>query len=162
MTALARRLGEPDESVERFALAGLLHDADWERDPGAHPAGIVAWCRERGIEDIAHAISAHGLSWGVPHLTTLDCALVAADEPAGLVLAVAKVNPSGLEGISAHNVMKKFKIRSFAAGISREEVIGGATLLGWPLPELFEFIVQGLRPHASELGIGGDNAPPRP
>ena len=57
--------GAPDE--ERFALAGMLHDADYERWPAEHPARIVAWLRERGESELAHAISAHYTGWGVPY-----------------------------------------------------------------------------------------------
>ena len=33
--------------VEEWGVAGMLHDADYERWPEEHPARIVAWLRER-------------------------------------------------------------------------------------------------------------------
>ena len=63
MRDLASGLGQ---DVERFGLAGLLHDADYDRWPEEHPRRIVAWLGERGDEDLAHAISAHYTRWNVP------------------------------------------------------------------------------------------------
>src|SRR4051794_14810746 len=49
--------GEPDETT--WAITGLLHDADYERWPDEHPNLIVAWLREKGEPEIAHAVAAH-------------------------------------------------------------------------------------------------------
>ena len=57
MRAAALRYGAGAADVERFGLAGMLHDADYERWPEEHPARIVAWLRERGEAELAHAIS---------------------------------------------------------------------------------------------------------
>ena len=79
MRAAADRYGEGEADRERFGIAGLLHDADYETWPEEHPHRIVAWLRERGEEEIAHAVSAHYTGWGVEYETTLDKALLACD-----------------------------------------------------------------------------------
>ena len=151
MSAFAARDGAGDEAAEAYALAGLLHDADWELAPQTHPQRIVEWCRRQGQEGVAYAISAHGATWGVPHVTPLDRALVAADDATGLVVAAAKVHPLGVTGLTAASVLKKFKQKAFAATLDRSEIEAGARLVGLTLPELFELIILSLRPYAAEL-----------
>ncbi|EJF10247.1 HD domain-containing protein [Pontibacter sp. BAB1700] len=69
MEAYANKLGE---NTEEWAIAGLLHDADYQAYPEQHPNVIVNQLREKGEERIAHAISAHYTHWDVPYETTLD------------------------------------------------------------------------------------------
>jgi len=159
MRAAAVRHGAASE-VERFGLAGLLHDADYERWPAEHPARIVAWLRARGEEELAHAISAHYTKWGVPHVTLLDRALLACDELTGFVGACARVRPDGLASLEAKSVLKKLADKGFAAKVERDEVTLGAQGLGVELAEHVQFVIEALRPHAEELGLAG--TPPRP
>ena len=70
-----RRADEP-----RWAITGLLHDADYDRWPEEHPRRIVAWLRERGEPEIAQAVVAHFDAAEVPELTPLDKSLLACDE----------------------------------------------------------------------------------
>ena len=123
---LALKLGEDPEV---FGLAGLLHDADYDRWPEEHPHRIVAWLRERGEEPIAHAISAHYTHWGVPYDSLLDRALLASDEITGFVMAVALVRPTRTEGLEPKSVKKKLKDKAFASGVDRSEVAEGFRLL---------------------------------
>jgi len=153
MRAAAARYGRGAADVERFGLAGMLHDADYERWPEEHPRRIVAWLRERGEEELAHAISAHYTGWGVPHETTLDKALLACDELTGFVGACALVRPDGLATLEPRSVLKKLKDRGFAAKVERPEVTRGAELLGVDLSEHVRFVIEALRPHAAELGL---------
>ncbi|HEY3271614.1 MAG TPA: HD domain-containing protein, partial [Geothrix sp.] len=123
---LAMKLGE---DVERFGLAGLLHDADYDSWPEEHPKRIVAWLRERGETDLAHAISAHYTRWNVPYDHLLDKALLASDEITGLVMACALVRPTRTEGLEPKSVKKKLKDKAFAAGVDRFEVAEGFRML---------------------------------
>src|SRR5688572_29126740 len=59
MREAALRYGAGAADVERFGLAGMLHDADYEAWPEDHPRRIVAWLIEQGEAEIAHAVSAH-------------------------------------------------------------------------------------------------------
>ncbi len=153
MRAAAHRYGNGAEDVERFGIAGMLHDADYEKWPEDHPNRIVAWLRERGEDAIAHAISAHYTKWGVPYETTLDKALLACDELTGFVGAVCLVRPDGIVGMKPKSVKKKLKQKSFAAKVERTEVTAGAELLGVDLSEHIQFVIDALTPHAEELGL---------
>src|SRR5690349_11605023 len=80
MAAYAEKYGE---NAEAWAIAGLLHDADYEAYPEQHPNIIVDRLRSLGEAQIAHAISAHYTKWNVPYNTLLDKALLACDELTG-------------------------------------------------------------------------------
>ncbi len=154
MRAAAHAYGRGADDEHAFALAGLLHDADYERWPDEHPGRIVAWLRERGEEQIAHAISAHYTGWGVSHESTLDRALLACDELTGFVGACARVRPDGILALEAKSVLKKLADKGFAAKVERHEVRRGAELLGVQLAQHVQFVIEALRPLASELGLG--------
>jgi len=154
MRRAAGRHGGGAEDEERWGIAGMLHDADYEQWPEDHPNRIVAWLRERGEEEIAHAVSAHYTKWGRPHRSPLDKALLACDELTGFVVAACLVRPEGVATLAAASVRKKLKDKSFAAKVERNEIATGAELLGVDLCEHIEFVIDALRPHADELGIG--------
>jgi predicted hydrolase (HD superfamily) len=145
-------IGAADE--ESWGIAGMLHDADYEKWPEEHPKRIVAALRERGEEAIAHAISAHFTKWGVPYNSQLDKALLACDELTGFIIAASLVRPEGITTLESKSVRKKLKDKAFAAKVDREEVVKGAELLGVGLDQHIQFIIDALKPHAEELKIG--------
>ena len=153
MRAAAGRYGAGAADLERWGLAGMLHDADYDRWPDEHPRRIVAWLRERGEPELAHAISAHYTGWGVPYESPLDKALLACDELTGFIGACAKVRPDGILSLEPKSVLKKLKDKGFAAKVERGEVLRGAELLGVALEEHVGFVIGALRPHAAELGL---------
>lgn len=159
MRAAAHRYGAGAADEERWGLAGLLHDADYERWPEEHPRRVVEWVRAQGEEEIAHAISAHYTRWGVPHRSALDRALLACDELTGFVVACCLVRPDGIASLEPASVRKKLKQRSFAATVDRDEVAAGLELLAVELEPHVELILAALRPHAAELGIQGRSRP---
>jgi predicted hydrolase (HD superfamily) len=154
MRDLAAGLGQ---DVERFGLAGLLHDADYDSWPEEHPKRIVAWLRARGDEDLAHAISAHYTRWGVPYDHLLDKALLASDEITGFVMACALVRPTRTEGLEPKSVKKKLKDKAFAAGVDRFEVAEGLRMLteavGRSEDEHLARIIAVLHGNRVELGL---------
>ncbi|MBN2800063.1 MAG: metal-dependent phosphohydrolase [Deltaproteobacteria bacterium] len=156
MRAAALRYGAGEADVAAWGVAGLLHDADYERWPEEHPARVVSWLRERGEEAIAHAISAHYTKWGVSYDSAMDRALLAVDELSGFVGACALVRPEGITTLEVKSVQKKLKDKRFAAGVDRGEVKAGAELLGVPLAEHIQFVIDALRPHAEALGLQGN------
>lgn len=145
--------GAPDE--ERWGIAGMLHDADYEKWPEEHPRRIVAWTAEQGEPEISHAISAHYTKWNVPYQTQLDKALLACDELTGFIVACCLVRPEGVKGLEPRSVKKKLKDKAFAAKVERAEVYAGAEMLGVELDKHVQMIIDALAPHASELGITG-------
>lgn len=154
MLAAAHRYGDGTSDERAFGLAGLLHDADYDTWPEEHPKRIVAWLRERGEEDIAHAISAHYTHWGVSYESTLDKALLACDELTGFIGACCLVRPEGIASLTPKSVKKKLKDKHFAAKVERHEVSFGMELLGVDPTEHIQLLIDALKPHADELGIG--------
>lgn len=150
MEAYARKF---NEDTEVWAVAGMLHDADYERYPEQHPQVIVARLKELGQPEIAHAISAHYTKWNVSYDTRLDKALLACDEITGFIVACAQVRPEGIATLEAKSVIKKLKDKGFAAKVERDEVYKGAELFGVDLTEHTTFIIDVLRANKAELGI---------
>jgi predicted hydrolase (HD superfamily) len=142
-----------NENKEQWAIAGLLHDADYERYPDKHPQVITERLRQLGEDTIAHAISAHYTKWNVPCTSLLDRALLACDELTGFIIACCQVRPDGIATLEPRSVIRKLKDKSFAAKVERDEVYKGAELLGVELHEHIAFIIDVLKQHREELGI---------
>jgi len=164
MRAYAQKFGE---DVDRWGLAGLMHDFDYERFPNSehsptegHPAHGVRLLRERGWpDDILQAILGHGNYTGVPRETRMAKTLFAVDELTGLVTATALVRPSrSIHEVDAKSVRKKMKDKAFAKGVSREDVTVGAQELGVELDEHIQFVVDAMRAVAGSLGLAGQPA----
>ena len=150
MEALAKHY---DEDVEKWAITGLLHDADYEKYPEKHPNVIVEKLREMGEDEIAHAIAGHYTKWNVSRESLMDKAIVAADELTGFIVAAALIRPTRIEGMKVKSVMKKLKTATFAAKVDREEVYKGAELLGWDIKQLIQFIIDVLTVNRLELDL---------
>lgn len=161
MRAYASRYGE---DPDRWGLAGLIHDFDYERFPNAehsategHPSHGVRILRERGWpEDILQAILGHATYTGVARESQMARALFAVDELTGLVTATALVRPSrSINEVDARAVRKKMKDKAFAKGVSRDDVILGAQELGVDLDEHIQFVIDAMRGAAGSLGLVG-------
>jgi predicted hydrolase (HD superfamily) len=142
-----------NENEHEWAIAGLLHDADYEAYPEKHPGVIVEKLRQRGEEKIAHAISAHYTKWNVPYTNLLDKTLLACDELTGFIIACCQVRPDGISSLEPKSVIKKLKDKSFAAKVERDEVYAGVEMLGIELSEHIAFIINVLKENKEELGI---------
>jgi predicted hydrolase (HD superfamily) len=103
--------------------------------------------RERGWpEDILEAILGHARYTGVPRVTPMAKTLFAVDELTGLITATALVRPSrSLADVDARSVRKKMKDKTFARGVSRDDVIEGASDLGVDLDEHIQFVIDAMR-----------------
>ncbi|MEX0676339.1 MAG: HD domain-containing protein [Pirellulales bacterium] len=160
MRAYARRFGEDEET---WGIVGLLHDFDYERWPSApdHPQKGAAILAELGYpKHVIYAIKSHAdYLTDCPRVSRLDKTLYACDELAGFITAVAKVRPEGIHGLAAKSVKKKFKQRSFAAAVKREDIASGAADLGVDLDEHVQFVIDAMAPIAADLdldrGAGG-------
>jgi len=151
----AREYFDADEDI--WGLAGLLHDLDWEKHPDRHPLKAVEELEERGYPDeVIHAILAHRADFtGVEPESDLDRVLIACDELSGLVVASCLVRPNGIDDIKPRSVKKKLKDKSFAAGVSRDDVEWGIELLGIDRTEHIQNVIDGLRDVADVLEIRG-------
>jgi len=150
MAALAKHYGEDEE---KWAVTGLLHDADYEKYPDQHPKIIATRLKEMGEDEISHAIMGHYTKWAIPRISLLDKAIVAADELTGFIVASALIRPTKIVGLKAKSVRKKLKTATFAAKVDREEVYRGAEMLAWELNELITFIIGVLESNKDELEL---------
>lgn len=166
MRAYARLMGE---DVERWGLAGLLHDFDYERFPNAdqaadreHPAEGVRILRGLGYpEDVLQAILGHASYTGVARTTPIARTLFAVDELTGLITATALVKPSrSVHDVDVRGVRKKMKDRAFARGVSREDVLQGAAELGVELDDHIAVVIGAMQAEAVALGLDGSLAGP--
>jgi predicted hydrolase (HD superfamily) len=155
MRAAALAYGPGKEAAECWGIAGMLHDADYEKWPEEHPNKIVSWLRERDEPELAHAVSAHYTQWNVPYESAMDRALVACDELTGFIMACCYLRPDGITSLKPKSVKKKLKDKKFAAGVERHEVIEGARMLEVELTEHIQMLIDALKPHAAELRIEG-------
>ena len=159
MRAYARRFGEDEE---RWAIVGLLHDFDYEMHPtpDKHPLEGARILRERGWpEDIVHAVLCHADYLDVERRTPMDRAIYAVDELASFIVAVALVRPhKSIHEVDVAAVRKKMKEKGFARAVDREIIVKGAEVLGVDLDEHIAFVIEALKPVASDLGIAGTEA----
>jgi len=153
MRALARKLGENEEE---WGVTGLIHDIDVELvegDMNSHSKLGADIARELGAnETMAHAILCHNEAHGVPRETKLDKALFCADPMSGLITAAALVRPDKLSGLTTKSVMKRFREKSFAAGVSREQV-AQCQEIGLGLEEFISLGIEAMQGIASELEL---------
>ncbi|WP_334268460.1 HD domain-containing protein [Edaphobacter sp. HDX4] len=160
----AKRLGlsgaEAAAFVEQYACAGLLHDMDYERHPSLeeHPFVGVDHLRELGWpETVLNAILAHSDYSGVARESHLERALFACDELAGFLTACALVKPTkSINDVEVAGVKKKMKDKAFARAVKREDITGGAELLGISLEEHLGNCLKAMQERAGELGLAGN------
>ena len=148
------------EDEDQWGVIGLVHDLDYERFPEQHCHKTEEILRgHHWPEDYIRAVLSHG--WGictdVEPRTDLEKTLYAIDELTGLVAATALVRPSrSVLDMKVKSVKKKWKDKSFAAGVSREIIEKGAEMLGADLSELIEDAIMGMREVAEDIGLKGE------
>jgi putative nucleotidyltransferase with HDIG domain len=161
--AYARKFGAEEET---WAIAGLVHDLDYERHPDletGHPRMAIEELRRRGYPDeIVRAVESHAEVLGVSRESLLDKTLFACDELSGFIAACAYVRPEGIGGMKPRSVKKKLKQPSFAAGVHRDDVYTGAAELepesGLDFDAHLQFVIDALAERADELGLRGQGA----
>jgi predicted hydrolase (HD superfamily) len=130
-------------TARKWELAGLLHDADWEKYPNDHCRIIVEELERRNVDpDVIHCIASHGPKhFGVEPLNTMDKMIYAFDELSGFVHASALIRPGKYEGMDVKSVMKKLRTPSFAAQVSREDITDALSRINNSLEEIIQFII---------------------
>ncbi len=165
MRSYAQRFNEDEE---RWGMAGLLHDFDYEQhpnpraeeDPEEHPLFGARLLEEQCYPaDVIYAIKTHASYLGLPRTHLMDKTLFAVDELTGLITAACLVRPDkDIASLEAKSVRKKMKDKAFARGVSREDVVEGAQGLGVDLDEHIAFVINAMRPIAAKLGLNGSKA----
>lgn len=135
--------GADELIAQKWELAGLLHDADWEKYPDDHCRIIIEELEKRNIDpDVIHCIASHGPSvFGVEPVSKMDKMIYAIDELSGFIHASALIRPTLYEGLEVKSVLKRLKTPSFAAQVSREEINDAVSRSGTTLEELIQFII---------------------
>ncbi len=136
------------ERVDFWRTVGMLHDIDFEQWPEQHCVKANELLHQLGIdEEVIHAVISHGygICIDVEPEKFMEKVLFAVDELTGLIGAAALMRPTGMEGMEAKSVMKKFKDKKFAAGCSRDVIRRGAEMLGMELSELIGRTIEAMR-----------------
>ncbi len=154
MRAAAHKYGAGSADEEQWGIAGLIHDADYDRWPEEHPDRIIAWLKENEEPALAHAVLCH-FDLGAEPQTQIDRALLACDELAGFVVACCLVRPDGINSLAPSSVKKKLKDKAFAAKVDRQVIKLGIERLNADLDTQIQLVIDALKPHAEELGIAG-------
>jgi predicted hydrolase (HD superfamily) len=131
------------QTALKWELAGLLHDADWEKYPDDHCRIIIEELEKRNIDpDIIHCIASHGPKYfGVEPENSMDRMIYVFDELSGLIHAYSLMRPEGYDGMEVKGVKKRLKEKSFAANVSREDITDAFSRINTPPEEIMQFII---------------------
>lgn len=131
------------DEAHKWWLAGLLHDADWEKYPNDHCRVIIEELEKRNIDpSIIQCIASHGpRHFGVEPQTQMDKMIYAVDELSGFIHAAALIRPTRYEGMDVKSIQKKLKTPSFAAQVSRDDINDAIARINIGLDDLIDFII---------------------
>lgn len=154
MLHFAEKLGEED--VEKWGIIGLVHDLDYEMYPDEHCKMTEKILREENWpEDYIRAIVSHGwkICTDVEPVETMEKVLYTIDELTGLINATALMRPTGISDMKVKSLKKKWKDKSFAAGVDREIIREGSEMLDMDLNEIMEETITAMREVSEEIGL---------
>jgi predicted hydrolase (HD superfamily) len=136
--------GENPERASAWELAGLLHDADWEKFPESHCKIIIEELERRNIDpDVIRCIASHGPKYfGVEPASKMDKMIYAFDELSGFIHAASLIRPTGYDGMDEKSVLKKLKTLSFAAQVNRDDISDAMGRIDQSLEEIIRFILE--------------------
>jgi putative nucleotidyltransferase with HDIG domain len=164
-TAMKAYASKFNADSELWGITGLLHDFDYERYPDVavegHPVVGSKILRERGVSDeIIQAILSHAEEiTGVKPETPMQKTLVAVDELTGFLIAVALVRPSkSILDVELKSVRKKWKDKTFAAPVNRQEIEHAAEAMGVSLDDHIQTVLDAMKGQAEALGLAGQSS----
>lgn len=154
MRHFARKFGENEDE---WGMIGLIHDLDYEMYPEEHCVKTKEILLENNWpDDLIRAVMSHGYGMvtDVEPQSLMEKTLYTIDELTGLITAAAYMRPSkSVMDMEVKSVMKKFKTKSFAAGVDREIILKGCELLGIDIKEVVSECILGMRAIAPSLGM---------
>src|SRR5579872_4486933 len=138
------REGADERTALKWELAGLLHDADWEKHPDAHCRIIIEKLEQLNVDpEVIHCIASHGPKYfGVEPETKMDKMIYVFDELSGFIHAAALIRPTRYEGMDVKGILKKLKTLSFAAQVNRDDITDALSRTDYSLEEIIEFIIE--------------------
>ena len=141
--AIEREGADPSTAL-KWELAGLLHDADWEKYPDDHCRMIIEDLERRNMDpEIIHCIASHGPRYfGVEPNNMMDKMIYVFDELSGFIHAAALIRPARYEGLDNKSILKKLKTPSFAAQVNRDDITDAVSRIDNSLDEIIEFIIR--------------------
>ena len=155
----ANELGYGEEA-DFWAMAGLLHDIDFEMYPEEHCIKAPDLLAEvNASPELVHAICSHayGVCCDVEPVHQMEKVMFAVDELTGLIGAAARMRPSkSVMDMELSSLKKKFKDKKFAAGCSRDVIKDGAEKLGWSLDEVLDKTILAMR--SCEASVAEEHA----
>ncbi len=156
MRAIAEHLGE---DVEKWGLAGLLHDLDVETtnaDPVKHGMESVKILRDNNIdEEIIEAVMLHNedAAHNKERTKKLHYALAAGETITGLIVATALVYPDKkLASVKPKSIVKRMKEKAFAASVKRENIME-CEKLGIPITDFAVISLEAMKEISDDLGL---------
>lgn len=154
MRHFAELLGE---DVEYWGHVGLLHDLDYEKYPEEHCKKVVEILTDNGYDEkFIHAVVSHGygLCADVAPEHIMEKVMYTIDELTGLINAAALMRPSkSVTDLEYKSLIKKYKTKSFAAGVNREVIEKGCELLNWELKYAMEETIEAMRKVHDTIGL---------
>ena len=155
MGAMAAHFGE---DAEHWQAVGMLHDYDYEKFPDEHLLHTAQPLLDAGVgEADVRAILSHGygICTDVKPETNLEKSLFTVDELTGIIQACARMRPHGITDLEISSFMKKYKDKKFAAKCDRALIAQGCEMLGMEVRDVAAICIEGMKPHAAELGLLG-------
>ena len=138
------RENENEQTSYKWWLAGLLHDADWEKYPDQHCKIIIEELEKRQVDpEVIHCIASHGPRYfGVEPNNKMDQMIYVFDELSGFIHAAALIRPTRYEGMDVKSIKKKLKTPSFAAQVNRDDITDAISRTEHDLDDIINFIIQ--------------------
>jgi predicted hydrolase (HD superfamily) len=132
-----------EQTALAWELAGLLHDADWEKYPESHCKKIIEELERLDIDPaVIRCVASHGPKYfGVEPETRMEKMIYVFDELSGFIHAAALIRPARYEGMDVKSVLKKLKTASFAAQVNREDITDAISRIDQGLEEIIQFIL---------------------
>jgi predicted hydrolase (HD superfamily) len=147
---------------ETWEVLGILHDADYEitkDDWSRHTLLELEWLKEEGVSEedpLYKAIESHNNK--VTNLrepqTQMEWSLECCDELTGFIVACSLVKPDKkVETVDLDSMKKKWKEKSFARGVIREQTEQVEEKLGIPLDDFMLIVLNSMKREHEKLGI---------
>lgn len=87
----------------------------------------------------------------------MEKVLYTIDELTGLINALCLMRPSkSVLDLEVKSVKKRFKDKSFAAGVNRQTILDGCQLLDMTLEDVIQETILGMRENAEEISLKGN------
>lgn len=155
MASLAKHL---NSDPEKWALAGLLHDIDYDltasnfENHGIESYRILS---ELGVEEeISSAVRAHPAHKQYMPQNKIEWALHIVDPLTGLIVAATLMHPSKkIANVNTEFVLRRFNEKRFAAGANREQIKLCEEKLGIPLSKFIEITLNAMQSVAQDIGL---------